>query len=311
MAKEMRGIFGEALRDLGAENEKVVVLDADLSGATKSATFGAAYPDRFYNIGIAEANMVSIAAGMASCDLIPYACTFSFLLALRSLDQIRSQICCPKLNVKLVGTNGGLSGFGDGATHQSTNDLAIMTSLPNMHVIVPSDEATARWAIRGAAEVEGPVFVRIARVPAPDFHTNTDFVFGRSNVLREGTDVTILAMGLMTAKALEAADLLAGQGISAEVLESLTLKPFDRETLAASAAKTGAVVTAEEHSRYGGLFSVASETLSETSPVPVLPVAIEDRFGETGTYDQLLGTLGLTADHIVSQALRAIGMKKS
>lgn len=311
MAKALREVFGEALRELGAENEKVVVLDADLSGATRSILFGQAYPDRFFNVGIAEANMVSIAAGLSTCGKVPYACTFSFLLALRALDQIRSQVCYPNLNVKFVGTNGGLSGFGDGATHQTTKDIAIMTSLPNMKVLVPSDTASMHWAIREAAKVDGPVFVRVPRVPAKEVHAaDTRFEFGKGLVLRQGTDVTIVAMGMMMEAALQAADTLAEEGIQAEVVECLTIKPFDKELLLESASKTGAVVTAEEHSRYGGLFSIVAQTISENAPVPVLPVAIEDRFGATGTYEQLLEDCGLTAEHIVDQAKKAVSMKK-
>lgn len=309
--KALREVFGEALRELGAENERVVALDADLSGATRSILFGQAYPDRFINVGIAEANMVSVAAGLATCGKIPYACTFSFLLALRALDQIRSQVCYPNLNVKFVGTNGGLSGFGDGATHQSTKDIAIMTALPNMKVMVPSDTVTMHWAIREAANVDGPVFIRVPRVPAPEFHSDSaKLEFGKGVLLREGTDVTIVTMGMMLEPAMKAAEILAAEGIQAEVIEALTIKPFDAQLLLQSRAKTGAVVTAEEHSRYGGLFSIVSEVLSENAPAPVLPVAIEDRFGASGTYAELLEDCGLTAQHIVEQARKAVAMKK-
>lgn len=308
--KALREIFGEALRDLGTENDKVVVLDADLSGATRSAYFGKAYPDRFFNVGIAEANMVSIAAGLSTCDLIPFVATFSFLMALRATDQIRSQICYPKLNVKLIGTNGGLSGYGDGATHQTTIDLAIMCALPNMQVLVPSDEVTMHWTIRKAAEIKGPVFVRVPRVAAPVLHApDAEFEFGKGFFHRKGGDVTIVTTGLMLDASLRAADVLAAEGIGAEVIEIITLKPFDSETIVASAKRTGAVVTAEEHSRYGGLFSMVSGTLSEQFPVPVASVAIEDRFGETGEYEKLLAACGLTVEHITAQAHKAMSMK--
>ena len=308
--KALRDVFGEELRSLGGDNEKVVVLDADLSTTTKSAFFGDAFPERFFNVGIAEANMISIAAGLSNCGYIPYAATFGFLLALRAADQIRSQICYPKLNVKLVGGNAGLTGFGDGATHQTTNDLAIMNSLPNMQILVPSDELSLRWAIREATKIEGPVYIRVPRVEAPDCHSeNDEFQFGKGKLIREGKDVTIIAMGLMLSKALEAAENLEKQGISAAVAEIMTLKPFDAEFVAEAAKKTGAVVTVEEHSRYGGLFSLVSGALSERCHVPVLPVAIEDRFGETGTYSQILESCGLTVEHIEARVREAINKK--
>lgn len=308
--KALRDVFGEELRSLGEENKKIVVLDADLSTTTKSAYFGDAFPERFFNVGIAEANMISIAAGLSNCGYIPYAATFGFLLALRATDQIRSQICYPKLNVKLVGGNAGLSGFGDGATHQTTNDLAIMNSLPNMQILVPSDELSLRWAIREAAKIEGPVYVRVPRVEAPACHNEDfNFEFGKGKLIKEGTDLTIIATGLMLSKALDAAANLEKQGISAAVAEIMTLKPFDADFVVDAAKKTGAVVTVEEHSKFGGLFSLVSGALSARCPVPVLPVAIEDRFGETGTYAQILESCGLTVEHIEAMALEAINKK--
>lgn len=309
--KALREIFGEALRDLGKENEKVVVLDADLSSATRSILFGKEFPDRFFNVGIAEANMVSIAAGLSTCDLIPFATTFSFLFALRTTDQIRSQICYPNLNVKIVGTNGGLSGFGDGATHQTTTDISIMNSLPNMKIMVPSDEPTMHWVINEAAKIDGPVFIRVPRVGAPVLHTSDcKFEVGKGVLHREGKDVTIVTTGMMLQYSIEAAEKLAAEGIEAEVIEMITIKPLDKEILLNSAKKTGTVVTTEEHSRYGGLFSIVSETLSETYPVPVRPVAIEDRFGESGEYWQILQACGLTTEHIIEEAHKSISMKK-
>lgn len=309
--KELRQVFGEALQDLGSKNEKVVVLDADLSGATRSELFGKQFPDRFINVGIAEANMVSIAAGLATCGLIPFATTFSFLLALRAADQIRSQICYPNLNVKLVGTNGGLSGYGDGATHQCTIDLSVMRSLPNMQVLVPSDELSVRWAVHAAAEIYGPVFIRIPRVSAKTIHDeDTVFTFGKCNQLRSGSDVTIVYTGIMGQAALSAAEKLSRMGIRADVLEAITLKPFDKDALIESAKKTGAVVTVEEHSMYGGLYSTIAEILGAEYPIPVGFVAIKDSFGQTGSYEQLLEEYGLTDDHIVEEAMKAIKAKK-
>ena len=308
--KALRDIFGEELRELGRENEKIVVLDADLANATRTALFKEEFPDRFFNIGIAEANMVSVAAGLSTCGFIPFAATFGFLLALRAADPIRSQLCYPNLNVKLVGGNGGLTGHGDGATHQTTTDLAIMSSMPNMKVIVPSDKHTLRWALKTAADVKGPVYIRIPREAAPVLHHEEDcFEFGKAILHRDGKDLTIISMGLMLEPALNAASLLEKEGLSAAVLEILTLKPLDKNAIIEQANKTGAIITAEEHSRYGGLFSMVSQTVVETQPVPVLSVAVNDRFGETGEYRQLLDACGLNVEHILEQAHKIISMK--
>ena len=306
----LRDVFGKTLAELGSLNPNVVALDADLAGATRSIHFAEAHPDRFFNVGIAEANMVSIAAGLSTGGKIPYACTFSFLLTLRALDQIRSQVCYPKLNVKLVGTNAGLSGFGDGATHQEVADLAILRAMPNMTVVVPSDEVTMRHAVLQSGDHVGPFFLRVPRVPAPVLHDQKDpFSFGKGIVLREGTDVTIVAMGMMLWRAMEAADTLAGEGINAEVVEIHTLKPIDAELLAASISKTGAAVTAEEHTRFGGLFSAVSEVAGEVKPVPIEPVAVEDRFGESGPYEEIMAACGLTTERIVDRAKAAVARK--
>jgi len=309
--KPLRDVFGEALAELGGNNPNVVVLDADLAGATRSAYFGERFPDRFFNLGIAEANMVSIAAGLSTCGKVPVATTFGFLITLRATDQIRSQICYPHLNVKLVGTNGGLSGAGDGATHQSVMDIAIMRSMPGMTVVVPSDEVETRLAVCKIAEHKGPLFLRIPRVPAPVVHDgDMEFEIGKGILLRDGLDVTIVTMGMMVGKSLEAAEQLSADGINAQVIEIHTIKPIDDNLITQSAAQTGAVVTVEEHSRYGGLFSAVSEVIGETDPVPLEHVAIEDRFGESGTYEEILESCGLTVENIVKKAKRAMSRKK-
>jgi len=306
----LREVFGKALAELGSLNPNVVALDCDLAGATRSIYFADAHPDRFFNIGIAEANMVSIAAGLSTCGKIPYPCTFSFLITLRALDQIRSQVCYPHLNVKLVGTNAGLSGFGDGATHQEVADLAIMNAMPGMTVVVPSDEVTMRLAVLQSADHVGPFYLRVPRVPAPTLHDpKAPFVFGKGIRLREGADVTIVAMGMMLCVAMDAAETLAGEDIQADVIEIHTLKPIDAKLLADSIAKTGAVVTAEEHNRYGGLFSTVASVAAETKPVPMGCVAIEDRFGESGEYDEIMAACGLTAENIVSKAKAVVARK--
>jgi transketolase len=310
--RPLREVFGEALIQLGRANPRVVVLDADLSEATKSVMFKKAFPDRFYNIGIAEANMVCIAAGFSTTGHIPFACTFAFLLALRAADQIRSQVCYPEANVKLVGTNGGLTGFGDGATHQCTKDLAIMRAMPNLTVVVPSDAVTVTKAVFAAAEHVGPLFLRIPRVPNPIVHDpEVEFRIGKGYRLREGSDLTIVANGMMVSRALEAASRLAAEGTQVEVLEIHTLKPFDETLVIDSAVKTGAVVTVEEHSRYGGLFSAVSETLSMHHPVPMEYVAVEDRFGESGVYEQILERCGLTPEKVVEKARKVLQRKKA
>jgi transketolase len=301
--KPLRDAFGEALTEAGGLREDVVVLDADLAGATRSAFFEKKYPDRFFNVGITEANMVSIAAGLGSCGMIPYACTFSFLLCLRAADQVRSQICYPGINVKLVGTNAGLSGFGDGATHQCVLDLAIMCALPGMTVIVPSDEQTVRQAVLKSAEHEGPVYIRIPRVEAAPVHEEKHgWEIGKGIVLRAGADLTIVTMGLMVQKGLEAAAGLSEKGIEAEVLEIHTLKPIDDELLLGSVARTGGAVVVEEHSRYGGLGAAVAEVLGERGPFPLEIVAIPDRFGESGQYEEILSSCGLTSGNIIERA---------
>ncbi len=309
--RPLREVFGEALIQLGKANPRLLVLDADLSEATKTVMFKKVFPDRFFNVGIAEANLVCVAAGLSTTGYIPFACTFAFLLSLRAADQIRSQICYPEVNVKLFGTNAGLSGFGDGATHQCTKDLAIMRAMPNMTVVVPSDAITVTKAVFAAAEHVGPLFVRIPRVAGDILHEpDVEFRIGKGYKLREGSHLTIVANGLMVSRALDAAASLAAEGIQAEVLEIHTLKPFDETLVVESAQKTGAVVTIEEHSRYGGLFSAVSETLSMHHPVPIDYVAVEDRFGESGVYEKILERYGLTAQKVVEKSRRVLQRKK-
>jgi len=308
----LRDVFGEALSELGTHNPNVVVLDADLAGATRSIFFGNEFPERFFNVGITEANMVSIAAGLSTCGKIPFVCTFSFLLTLRAGDQIRSQISYPGLNVKLMGANAGLTGFGDGVTHQSIMDLAILRAMPNMTIVVPSDEIEIRHAVQQAALLNGPVFIRIPRVSAPILHSqDMNFEFGKAIRLRDGTDVTIVAMGMMLSRALDAATVLHSKGIEAEVIEVHTLKPFDENLIVQSCQKTGAVVTVEEHNRYGGLFSAVSEVLGLHHPIPINYVAIEDRYGGSGQYEELLEDCGLTVANIIRKVENVIFRKSS
>ena len=311
MQQPLREIFGLALVELGDENSDVIVLDADLAHATRTIHFWKKYPSRFINVGIAEANMVSIAAGLATCGKIPFACSFSFLLSLRATDQVRSQLSYPNLNVKLVGTNGGLSGYGDGVTHQSIMDLSIFRSMPNFTILVPSDTAMVQWMIKEAAALQGPVYIRIPRISAPDIHKgNMDFTIARGIVHRTGKDLSLISMGLMVHKAIEAAAALESRGISAEVIEIHTLKPFDTEIIAKSLRKTGAGIVIEEHSRYGGLCSAVAETSVQNTPALLDFVAINDHFASSGEYDEILEMVGLTIGNIILKSEKILSRKK-
>lgn len=309
--KAMREAYGEALVELGGLNGRVVVLDADVASSTRSILFKNAYPDRFFNVGIAEGNMVAIAAGLATAGKIPFVNTFAFLLALRAADPVRSLIAYNKLNVKIAGAYGGLSDSFDGASHQSVEDVAVMRSLPNLTVVVPADEHAARLATLAAAEYDGPVYLRLSRAEVPEvYDAKAPFAIGKANVVQSGGDVTIVANGYMVRKALDAATLLADEGIAAEVVDMHTVKPLDTAALLASAAKTGAVVTAEEHSVLGGLGSAVAEALARHRPTPLETVGIADAFGESGPYEALLAKYGLDGAAIASAALRAIARKQ-
>jgi transketolase len=302
-----REAYGKALVELGQENPKIVVLDADLSKSTKTSDFAKAFPERFFNMGIAEQNLMGVAAGLSTVGKIPFASTFAVFAAGRAFEIIRNSICYPKLNVKIAATHAGLTVGEDGASHQAIEDLALMRVLPNMQVFVPADAAQTRAIVRKAAEIEGPVYIRLGRSGVPEvFSPDIRFEPGRGTVLKEGTDVTIVALGIMTAKALEAAKMLEAEGIAARVVDMASLKPIDRELLVESARLTGAVVTAEEHSVIGGLGSAVAEVLSEEYPVPVVKVGVNDVFGESGTPQALLEKYGLTARDIVAAVQKAL-----
>ena len=308
--KAMRDAYGEALVELGKVNKNVVVLDADVSSSTKSGMFGKAYPDRFFNIGIAEGNMTAISAGMAASGKIPFINTFAFLLTLRAADPIRSLIAYGNLNVKICGGYGGFSDSYDGASHQAIEDVSIMRTLPNMTVIVVSDEHEAKKAVFEVAKYEGPVYLRLSRAEVPPiYNENMKFEIGKGITIKTGKDVTIIANGYMVTKALEAAELLKAEGIEAEVIDIHTVKPIDQELILNSAKKTGAIVTVEEHSIYGGLGSAVSEVLSGKMPLPLEIVGVNDVFGESGDYEQILTKYGLDKDAVAAAAKRAIGRK--
>lgn len=303
----MRAVFGQTLCELAEEFARMVVLDADCSASTQTRLFAERYPQRFYNFGIAEANMVSAAAGMAACGLIPVASSFAFLLSLRAGDAVRSQVAYTRLNVKLAGGYAGLSDSADGASHQSVLDVAFMRALPNMTVLVPSDTETARAAVRAMLEHDGPVYLRISRQPAGSYHgPDASLAIGAAQVLREGADVTLAVCGTLLGEALAAAEALADGGIDAAVVEFATVKPLDGETLGRFATRTGAVVSVEEHSVHGGFGAAVAEWLAENCPTPLRRVGIRDTFAESGAYEALLDKYGLTSRHIAAAAVAAL-----
>jgi len=305
--KPMRLVFGEMLCESGNEFPGLVVLDADVSSSTQTKLFGQKYPDRFFNFGIAEANMVSAAAGMAACGLIPVASTFSFLLTLRAGDPIRSLIAYNKLNVKLAGGYAGLSDFADGASHQSVFDISIMRAMPNMTVLVPSDIETTRGAVRAMLKYNGPVYLRLSRDLVETYHNGDEsFEIGKAKVIAEGGDIALAVSGTLLPHTLKAAEELRKEGIAASVIEFPTIKPFDKEVLLKFAKKTGAVVSIEEHTINGGLGGAIAECLSEGSPVKLQRVGIKDTFGESGAYKDLLHKYGLSTPHIVEAAKKML-----
>ena len=292
--KATREGYGQALVELGAQYPNMVVLDADLAGATKTAMFEKAYPDRFIDCGIAEANMMCIAAGLASCGKIPFASSFAMFAAGRAYEQVRNSIGYPHLNVKIGASHAGVTVGEDGASHQCNEDIALMRSIPGMMVVNPSDAVEAAAATKAVMEYEGPVYLRFGRAPVPVINDHADYKFelGKGVVLKEGTDVTIVATGILVSAALEAAEMLEKEGVSAEVINIHTIKPLDEEVVLASAKKTGKVVTAEEHSVIGGLGSAVCECLSEKYPVPVKRIGVYDEFGESGSAAALIEKYG-------------------
>ena len=310
--RAIRDVYGDTLAQLGRENKDIVALDADVGSSSKSIVFGKEFPNRYFNVGIAEANMVAMAAGLAAAGKIPFANTFAAFMVLRAGDPVRSLIAYTKLNVKLAGTYAGLSDSYDGASHHAIADIAFMRSLPNMTVISISDPVEAELATRAAAEFKGPVYLRLSRAEVPVvFDKETyDFKIGKGVTLVDGADLTIVATGYMLIKALEAAEILSAKGIKARVVNIHTIKPIDRELLMACAQETGAIVTAEEHNVYGGLGSAVAEALATSCPVPIEFVGIEDTFTESGDYEKLLAKYGLSAANIVARAEKVLKRKK-
>jgi len=307
-----RVVFGTALAKLGAEFPHLVVLDADVSSSTQTALFAQAYPKRFFNFGIAEANMVSAAAGMAAVGLLPVVSTFAFLLAVRAGDAVRSLVAYNRLNVKMAGGYAGLSDFADGASHQSVEDLAVMTGIPNITVVAPCDAVETRLAVRAMLEHAGPVYLRLSRAVVPTwFDDDHPFEIGKGIMLRDGGDVTLIGTGPMVAVACSAADLLAQRGIAARVIDMHTIKPLDHDVVMRAARETGAIVTVEEHNIHGGLGSAVCAAVAESEPAPVTRCGIPDRFGESGAYTEILARAGLDAEHVAAAAEQTLRRKLS
>lgn len=306
-----RDAYGKALVELGDKNDKVVVLDADLAAATKTGMFKKAHPEKFFDCGISESNMMGVAAGLAASGYTVFASTFAMFAAGRAYEQVRNSIAYPHLNVKIGATHAGISVGEDGASHQCCEDIALMRAIPGMTIINPADDIEARAAVFAAADYEGPVYMRFGRLAVPRiFNEDYKFEWGKAVVLNEGTDVTICATGLMVNEAIEAQKLLAQQGISAEIINVHTIKPLDVETILKSAAKTGVIVTAEEHSVIGGLGSAVAEAVCESAkPVPVIKLGVNDVFGKSGPAVELLHIYGLDAQNIVEKAKQAVSMK--
>ncbi len=305
-----RESYGAALAQLGEQYDNIIVLDADLSKSTKTEVFKKKFPERFINMGIAEANMMSTAAGLSACGKIVFASSFAMFAAGRAFEQIRNSICYPCLNVKIGATHAGISVGEDGATHQCLEDIGIMRTLPNMVIINPADDTEARAAVEAAVKHYGPVYLRFGRLGVPVlFGDDYKFEIGKGVQLKDGDDVSICATGLMVGYALEAAELLKADGINARVINIHTIKPIDKEIISKAAYETGAIVTCEEHNIIGGLGSAVSEVVCETNPVPVLRVGTKDVFGKSGKPYELLEYYGLTAENIAENARKAIELK--
>ncbi len=306
-----RDAYGKALCELGEKNDKLIVLDADLAAATKTGMFKKAFPEKFYDCGIAEGNMMGIAAGLAASGYTVFASSFAMFAAGRAFEQIRNTIGYPHINVKIGATHAGISVGEDGASHQCCEDIALMRTIPGMTIINPADDIETRLAVLAAAEHDGPVYMRFGRLAVPRvFDENYKFEIGKGVYLNEGTDVTIIATGLMVERAIQAVELLKNEGISAALINMATIKPIDKDIIIDAAKKTGCIVTAEEHNVIGGLGSAVSEVVAESCPVPVTRVGVEDVFGKSGPALELLEIFGLNAEGIAAKAKKAIELKK-
>jgi len=309
--RSVRHVYGETLVELGERDERVVVVDADMAPGTMTYMFRDRFPERFFDVGIAEQNLVNVGVGFALGGHIPFVNTFAYLLALRAAEQVRTSVCWSNTNVKIAAGYGGVSGAMDGASHCAVTDLAVVRSLPNLVVISVSDGVTTHGATIAVAEYDGPIYLRLSRATVPDIHPeDLKFRIGQGVTLRPGNDFTLVGTGVILGRCLQAAEELASQGIDARVLELHTLKPIDRELLRQAAEETGAIVTVEEHNIIGGLGAAVCEALADACPVPIVRVGINDVFGETGPHEALLDRLGLGVQDIVSAARRAIQLRE-
>jgi transketolase len=311
-AKRMRDVFGDALLDLCRRNEKVVVLDGDLASTTRTHHVREEFPERFFNMGIAESNMVSVASGLASCGFVPFATSLSSFLLANAYDQLRVSVAVANVNVKVVGSHGGITLGKDGATAMAIEDLALVGCLPSFVILVPCDPASMHKAVHAAAEYKGPVYLRSSRVAMPHIYPedNCPFEIGKANVVREGSDVTIIACGLMVAAGLDAAVMLADEGLEARVLDMHTLRPMDAKAIVAAARETGAIVTAEEHLLHGGMGSNIARLVAANCPVPMRFVGLADTYTDSGEPEALLEKYGLTPQDIVTSARQAVAAKE-
>lgn len=310
--KATRESYGTALCELAEEYENLVVLDADLAAATKTEMFKKKYPERFFDCGIAEANMMGVAAGLSTTGKIPFASTFAMFAAGRAFEIVRNSIGYPHLNVKIGATHAGISVGEDGATHQCNEDIALMRTIPGMTIINPADDVEARAAVKAALDYAGPVYMRFGRLAVPVFNDEKTYKFemGKGIVLKDGKDVTIVATGLMVNEAIQAGKQLEAEGISARIVNIHTIKPLDKELICKCAEETGLIVTAEEHSIIGGLGSAVAEAVTECCPVPVVKIGVNDEFGHSGPAVELLKEFGLSAENIVAKTKEALKLKK-
>ncbi len=310
MGKATREAYGVALREVGETHADIVVLDADLSKSTKTDTFKQAFPNRFFNVGIAEQNLISVGAGLAAAGKKPFVSSFAMFAAGRAFEQVRNSVCYAKLNVKICATHAGITVGEDGATHQCNEDISVMRTIPNIKVIVPADEAETHAVIRWAADYEGPAYIRLGRAGVADVTPEGyTFVSGKAVTLKEGTDVTIIACGALVGPAMEAATALAEENISVRIINMASIKPLDAEAVLLAAQETGAIVTAEEHNIIGGLGSAVAEVLVEGAPVPMKRVGIQDTFGESGTPKELMAKYGLTKTDIINAVKEVVSRK--
>lgn len=300
-----RQSYGEALAELGKENENIVVLDADLSKTTKTDIFAKEFPDRFFDVGIAEQNMMGVAAGMATTGLIPYASTFAVFAAGRAYDQVRNSICYPNLNVKICATHAGITAGEDGATHQMLEDLSMMRTLPNMTVLCTSDDSQTKWAVKEISKINGPVYLRLARLATPVIYNGDEkFEIGKGYQFGDGTDATVIATGVTVIEALKAQETLKEQGIDIRVIDMHTIKPIDKEIIIKAAKETKKIITIEDHNIIGGLGTAVCEVLSEEYPTKVIRMGIEDTFGCSGKAEELMKHFNITAEGIIKQIIK-------